>query len=82
MNTINKILGKDIASIIFKYLTVDINVIENEYLKNIVYLEYIFQYCNQNSISILPSFISADNKYIEAYHFWDSNKSEWIYKFL
>jgi hypothetical protein len=81
MNTINKILGKDISSIIFKYLTVNIHVIKNEYSKNIKYFEYAFQYCNQNSIISLPSFIVEDNKFIEVYHYWDSNKNKWRYKF-
>ena len=78
MNTINKILGKDISSIIFKYLIVNKNVIKLEYIKNMKYLRGVYWVFFYNIREYKPSNIKMDNKYFRNNFIWDAN--EWRYK--
>jgi hypothetical protein len=73
MNTINKILGKDISSIIFKYLTINKNVIKSEYLKTVMY----FNLADSPDTNFKPKSYKKDNKYISDN--WKWNGGKWIY---
>jgi hypothetical protein len=75
MNTINKILGKNISSIIFRYLTVNKNVIKLEYIKNMKYLRGVYWYFFHTILEYKPSNIKMDNKYFRNNFIWDVN--EW-----
>jgi hypothetical protein len=74
MNTINKILGKDISSIIFKYLTVNKDTIKMEYFKNLSYLNAVFDYENFSGDKLTPSRFEIDNKQIFMNYKWDENR--------
>lgn len=74
MNTINKILSKDINGIIFKYLSIDKYILKNEYLKIIWYFKNTIEWFRVNQSPWKPSYIKQDNKYFILSYFWDKTK--------
>lgn len=74
MNTINKILSKDISGIIFRYLTVNKQVIKLEYLKNIVYLKDVINWFSRINRDWKSSYIKEDNIYFNKTRRWDKDK--------
>ena len=80
MNTITKILGKDISSIIFQYLTMSKNSIKHEYVKNVKYFKNVFEYFDldwNNKFLWKIKNYKSDNYYMNKNCKYDGNK--WIY---
>jgi hypothetical protein len=78
MNTINKILGKDISSIVFKYLTVNKDIIENEYLKTLLYMKNVSLYTSSYREFIWPpSKYKKDFKWFNCAYLWNNDRCVW-----
>ena len=77
MNIINKILGKDVSSIIFKYLTINNKI---NHLKIIGYINMRlcrFTYINDNNF--VPSFIKIDQPGFHSFFNWNCESNIWDY---
>jgi hypothetical protein len=78
MNVINKILGKDISSIVFKYLIK--KDIKLNYLKVIGYINkrlYPHSYINDNNYT--PKSIKLDQSVFHTYYLFNSKLNRWYY---
>lgn len=77
MNITHQILGKDVSSIIFKYLT--LNNKEN-YLKVIKYINNVYNILDfkvEDDYEIYnPSFIKNDQNEFHRFFYWDNNN--WV----
>jgi hypothetical protein len=72
MNTINNILGDDVSSIVYKYLTDDNKINHLRTVKFINKINSIFISSRHNNY--LPSYINFDNKFIKRYYKWENNQ--------
>jgi hypothetical protein len=78
MNIINKIVGKDISSIIYKYLTISKDEVKNEFLKTFRYFDNFLDLIG--GYDFRPSILNNDNKlFIEG---WEWNNDLKIWKFV
>lgn len=80
MNVINKILGKDVSSIIFKYLIKSKKEIHLNHLKMIGYIHkrlYVYSHINDHNYTARS--IKLDQYHFHMYYVWNYKLNKWEY---
>ena len=80
MNVILEILGKDISSIIYNYLTINKQIIKTNHLKIIRYIDSVYQYFNMIGNEFFPSKIKDDQISFLRNCYWNNNENDWDVK--